>query len=555
LKISRAQADLDVEAAFVRHRRGELESAQRQYREVLAQFPDHAAALHYLGLVAQQTGHALEAVQLLQRSIASDPADPRAHNHLGQIWITLGEPQRALGCFEDAVQADPGHADSLNSLATALRASDPQRAQELYRRALACDPPSANAAYNLAALLQERNESDAALELLQQAIRLEPRHFRAHQNLAVLLEQKGLFEQARAHYLEVRAINPRHALALSNLLAMRDYEPDPQAASDAESLVRTAGLPDNERSKLHSSLGKYYDRRGRYDEAFLHFTAAKQWVRRRAPFDLQKLRDQVDRTMATFTADWFDRARSYGHPSTQPVFIVGMPRSGTTLTEQILASHPAVFAAGELQAIPIVIRAFGAGYPECVTGLGRERLLEAADQYLAQLTAAGVPAAACVTDKLPVNFSHLGLIATLFPHARVVWCRRDPLDVALSCYIELFVMENDYTAELPSFGEYFLEHERLMAHWRRVLPMPLLEQRYEDLVGDVDTHARALVAHCGLEWDPVCLEFQRADRAVRTPSRWQVRQPVYRSSVGRWRHYAKQLEPLRKMLAERGHTY
>jgi tetratricopeptide (TPR) repeat protein len=532
---SRHEADRRVEAAFQRHKQGDLAFAQRVYRETLARFPDHAPSLHYLGLLAQQGNRPREAVELLQRSIAIEAGDPRAHNHLGQVWIGLGERDAAVACFERALAVDPHHADSVNNLANAIRQRDPQRAQALYRLALQIDPRSANAAYNLANHLQ----GDEAIALLDRAIELDPRHYRAHQNLAVLFEQRGRFDEAVLHYEAVRAINPRHAAALANLLSIRSYHPNADAVRDAEALVELASTTDEERIKLHNGLGKYYDRRRRYDQAFGHFVRSKEIVKRHAGFDVERTRRQFDRIIATFSSGWFDAAKGRGHATPKPVFIVGMPRSGTTLTEQILASHPAVFGAGELQAMPRVAKAASNDF---------EAL---AAQYLRELEMHAPHAAQRVTDKLPVNFVHLGWIATLFPNARIVHCRRDPLDIGLSCLIELFAMENDFTTDLESFGQFYGEYERLMAHWRQVLPITMHEQRYEDLVADPETHARALIAYCDLEWDAACLEFQRADRAVQTPSRWQVRQPIYATSVGRWKNYAPHLELLRKNLRSR----
>jgi tetratricopeptide (TPR) repeat protein len=552
---SRIEADRRVESVFARHKRGELELAYAAYREVLQQFPDHSRALHYLGLIAQQTGHPHEAVRLLQRSITVEPSDPRTHNHLGQVWVGLKDKDAALACFEEAVELDPRHADSLNNLANAVRVRDPQRAIELYRRALEINPASVDATYNLANLLDEERDADAALALYQRALAIDPNHVRAHRNLAILLEQRGQFDEAIGHYEKVLAIRPRHASALANLIAIRSYEPSEQMVRDAEALL-AADTAEEERIKLHSGLGKHYDRECRHGEAFEHFLSAKRLVGQRgAGFNARRIAEQFDRTMAMFSREWFAHARAGGSDSRQPIFIVGMPRSGTTLTEQILASHPHVSGAGELPDLPRILKGLRPGYPANVAGFDGNRLVALANEYLSGLRAQAPSQVLRVTDKLPSNFVHLGMIATLFPGAHVVHCRRDPMDTGLSCLIELFDMEGDYTTRLEDFGEYFLQYERLMAHWREVLPIRMHEQRYEDLVADPEAHARALVEYCGLEWDPACLDFQRLERTVRTPSRWQVRQPIYMRSVGRWRNYATQMEPLRQLLDSNGYRY
>lgn len=553
--LTRATADQTVEAAFARHKQGDVNFAYAAYKEVLATFPDHAHALHYLGLIAQQTGHPQEALRLLQRSIEIEPGDVRAHNHLGQVWVGLNDKAAALECFERAVQIDPTHADSINNLANVLLVRDPLRAIELYRRVLELTPDSANATYNLANAMNEERDSAAAVDLYQRAIQIDPRHVRAHRNLGVLLEQKGRFTEAAEHYKKVLEINPRHAGALANLIAVRSYEPTAEIVRGAEQLLADTRTDEASRIRLHSGIGKYYDRERQYQRAFQHFLDAKRIVRERgAGFEVRRIAEQFDRTIGAFSRPFFEQASAHGSSSARPIFIVGMPRSGTTLTEQILASHPAVFGAGELQDLPRILKALRPGYPANVATLDEPRLVSLAEEYLRGLEAHAGDALR-ITDKLPVNFMHLGMIATLFPQARIIHCRRDPMDVGLSCLIELFDMDSDFTTGLDDFGHYFLQYDRLMAHWRETLPVPMFEQRYEQLVGDPETHARALIDYCGLEWDAACLDFQQTGRTVRTPSRWQVRQPIYQRSVGRWRNYAEQMQPLARLFEEHGYRY
>lgn len=553
---SRGEADRRVDAAFVRHKKGELEFANGVYRQVLTQYPDHAAALHYLGLIAQQTGNSPQAAQLLRRSIELDPTDPRAHNHLGQVHVALNDKRAAAACFERALQIDPHHVDSLNNLANVTKVRDLVQAIALYRRALELNPNAAFAAYNLAKALGEYSAFDEALTLYERAIALDHGHLQARHNLGVLLEQKGRFEAAIQQYLAVRQIDPKHASSLANLISIRNYEPDPQMVRDAEELLSAAKVSDDDRIKLHHGLGKHYDRMAEYDRAFRHFAGSKAILKRRIPdFDIDGVVKTFDRAIRAFSHEAFAATNERGNDSQRPIFIVGMPRSGTTLAEQILASHPRIFGAGELQEIPKIVNSLRPEYPQCVASMDRAALMSLAAGYLAVLDDRAGPDALRVTDKLPVNFIHLGMIATLFPQARVIHCRRDPLDIGLSCFMELFELERDYTTDLENFGHYFLQHERLMTHWRATLPIPIHELRYEELVANSEVASRALVAHCGLEWDLACLEYQKTERTVQTPSRWQVRQPIYRRSVGRWRHYAIQMAPLLRVLENSSYQY
>ncbi|MBL8271924.1 tetratricopeptide repeat-containing sulfotransferase family protein [Steroidobacter sp.] len=542
--------------AFARHKSGDVQFAYRVYREVLDQQPNHATALHYLGLLAQQTGRTSEARDLLQRSIEIEPNDPRAHNHLGQILFALNRRNEAIASFEHALALDPAHTDAMNNLANVIKTRDLARAIRLYRRVLELRPDTSHAAYNLANALQSNDEYGEAQQLFERALELDQDNHLAHHNLGVLLEQQGHFDTATAHYLAARRINPKYARSLARLLSLRSYEPDEHSVRDAEAMLTSPRTAQPDQVRLHGGLGKHYERHADYGKAFEHFTAANTLsAAQSASFDIARVRTFFDRIIGTFTQAYFEAARPPGHTTAQPIFIVGLPRSGTTLVEQILGSHPAVLTTGELPAISRIVRNMWPPYPEPVATAEATMIDEWANEYVRELhtVAAGhsnltADSAVRITDKFPLNFVHLGLIAALFPNARIVHCRRHPLDTGLSCYTERFGLEDDFTTDLRHFGEYFLEHERLMNHWRQVLPIPILEVRYEELVANTEECSRALVAHCGLEWDAACLAFQQHERIIQTPSRWQARQAIYRTSVGRWRNYEKQLAPLRELL-------
>jgi hypothetical protein len=271
-----------------------------------------------------------------------------------------------------------------------------------------------------------------------------------------------------------------------------------------------------------------------------------------AAFDAAAHRRRVDWLIRTFTPEFFRQVEGVGLDPETPVFIVGMPRSGTTLVEQILSRHPQVFGAGELrdvdrlaEALTAPVEAVG-GDSNVLAALARQKGRDLAERHLHRLTRLG-GAALRVIDKLPINFLHLGLIATLFPRARVLHCRRDRLDTCLSCYVQYFHALN-FTWDLEDLGKYHREYERLMAHWRTALPLRLLDVSYEELVSDQEAVSHRMIAFCGLDWDERCLAFHENPRPVHTMSMLQVRRPMYASSVGRWRRYEKQLEPLRKAL-------
>jgi hypothetical protein len=306
-------------------------------------------------------------------------------------------------------------------------------------------------------------------------------------------------------------------------------------------------------------LGDLRERSGDYAAAMQHYAAANEIrVRELAglgiTFDPDAHAAFVARQVAAFDAESLRRLQSLGSPSTRPIFIVGMPRSGTSLCEQILASHEDVVGAGELNEMQAIARSLprlagdpSSAYPECIGLIGPEHAREASERYLRRLDDISSTAPR-VVDKHPINFRHLGLIAALFPQAAIIHCRRDPLDTCLSCYAQNFDAPIPWALRLDSLGIYYRQYERLMAHWQKIMPERVLEFVYEEVVADIEGSVRRLIAHCGLSWQPQCLEFHRTQRVVRTASHRQVRQPLYSRSVGRWRNYEPFLEPLRRAL-------
>lgn len=324
----------------------------------------------------------------------------------------------------------------------------------------------------------------------------------------------------------------------------------------AEEMVTLRDITDEDRIKLHRGLGRHYERTCDYERAFGQFAAAKRLLQRsRATFNISAVVKLTDRMMRTFSRDLFARDHARISDSQRPVFIVGLPRSGMALIERILASHPCVFGAGELQDIPRMVKMLRPDYPECMALMDSDALNGMANDYLAVVERLAGPGPLRVTDRMALNSLHLGLIARLFPESRIISCRRDPLDIAISCFVEVFDPEHDYTTTLEDFGHYFLEHERLMGHWRSVLPIPIHEVCYEALVADPEATSRALLAYCGLDWDPACLEFHETERTVQTAGRRQAPQPLHQASVGRWRHYVPHLTPLAQFLEAGGFRY
>jgi hypothetical protein len=339
-------------------------------------------------------------------------------------------------------------------------------------------------------------------------------------------------------------------------MTLRDRFPAEDLAA-AERVLAHAHVPGQRRAVLQYGLAQVMDARGQYGRAAEYARQANEYCKEAArqrgqPYDPDEHVLHVDQLIRAFSPAHFERVHGWGLETEVPVFVVGLPRSGTSLTEQILASHPRTHGAGELvfiraayRGIPALVGEQGPGV-ECVDQLGRAHVRVLASEYFDHVQRLA-PDADRIVDKMPDNYLMLGLIATLFPRVRVIHMRRDLRDVGLSCWLTYF-RHIRWAYDLEHIGRRTQQYLRLMEHWRRVLPLPMLEVDYEEVVADLEPAARKLVAWCGLEWDPACLAFHRTKRIVRTPSMTQVREPLYARSVGRWRHYRDVLGPLLRLL-------
>ena len=544
------QNDRQIEQGIVLQRRGDLAAAEAIYNRLLEKAPAHPQALHYLGLLRFQQDRFQEARQLLARSLQQEPRNANAWSDLGMAIIRAVGPEQALDPLSKALSLAPGHPDALNNLAQAyrkLRRFD--QARPLLEKLVSIRPNSAQARYALADVQYKMNDVTSAVANFQKAIRLDPEDRRIRIGLGDAYESNGQFKQAKMQYLAVLRREPDSPLALARLLQLREGTVDATWIERAQTLADDPATPEDGRIRLNVALGYWNDREKRHDEAFRRLQLGYDAQARRDPFNADGYSRAIDSLTEALTAEFYELAPVSGIDSERPIFVVGMPRSGTTLTEQILASHSEVAAGGELSMLLRVsyqigeLSRSGEPYPRGLRTVGRMGLRQMARRYLDHLDKISASAAR-VTDKLPFNFMHLGVIALLFPNARIVHCRRNPLDNCLSCYFTSFAEQIRFANQLGTLGRYYLDYDRLMRHWHAVLPVKIFDLHYED----TETQVRALLEYCGLEWEDACLSFHKTRRGVRTPSRWQVRQPIYTASVQRWQAYAKHLEPLARIL-------
>jgi tetratricopeptide (TPR) repeat protein len=497
------------------------EEAIAAYESFLRHAPNHAQAQNNLAISLKAVGQLKEAYDAFSRAIELRPNYVQALINVGQFLVDGGGAQHAIGHLRCAHSLDPENRTAVFALIDALQVGE--RAEDAFRLAekvFARDPDDARAMIRLGNISMVMGQRARAVELAR----------RAHESA------------------------PRYPGALS-LLAEADREADPESLLSEIRGALGEGHAHSPQIILQFAAARLCERLKRHEEAFAHYSegnaARKDQLERLGKgHDPEEADKHIDALIEAFGGDAF--SGQGGSPSELPVFIVGMPRSGTTLTEQILASHPAVAGAGELTEIGRYAR-WLANEQENPAVLADVHLKEGARGYLTHIGKIG-KGAKRVTDKMPGNYHNLGLIARMFPKARIVHCRRDPMDNCLSCFAQNFTADAlGWSTDLEMLGRYYCSYQRLMAHWRAVLPPGrMLEVDYEDTVADLETQARRLVEFAGLEWDDACLEFHKTERAVATASREQVRNPIYRSSVGRWKRYGDGIMPLARALSACG---
>jgi len=536
-----------------------LEQYQRQEalvhcREAVRLRPNFPEARNNLGNVLRELGRLAEAKACYAETLRLNPDLAITYNNVGQALQEESKLAEALTWYQQGLQRDPKSARILCNLASALEELERhEEAIARYELALRLDPNYAEAYSGLGWVRHEQGQFQEALALYQRALQLRPSLAAAYCNLGTVLEELSDFESAQRHLREALRFDPGLAGAYAQLATLlRGKLPEADLAAMRQ-LVADPDLTGSKRSALHFGLALVLDARGAYEQAAEHLRQANtlrlaEWRAQGKDYDPAAHARFVEGLMATCTPAFFERVRGFGLETERPIFIVGLPRSGTTLTEQILASHSQVFGAGELcwaheafESLPAVMNS-DAPAVECLGRLDRETARRLAERHLEQLRELDemVPR---VADKMPDNYLYLGFLATLFPRAKFIHCRRDLRDIAVSCWMTNFRLIR-WSCDPEHIASRFREYRRLMEHWRQVLPVPLLEVDYEETVEDMEGVARRPVAWCGLEWEPACLAFYEGHRPVRTASVTQVRQPIYKHAVARWKHYEQALAPL-----------
>ncbi|WP_083331043.1 tetratricopeptide repeat-containing sulfotransferase family protein [Halofilum ochraceum] len=527
-----------------------LDEAEVACRKAVSINPESAEAHNNTANVLRDRGAMETAETEYREALALKPGLVEAHFNLGNLLLGQERLVEAATEFHAAVNGRPNEPLYLYSLGAVLgRLENYADARMALERAVRLQPGYFEAHIELGRVCRELGEYDRSRAAFEQAVALRPESPRGHSQMGTLLQITGDLAGAERFGRKALEIQHDYAPAWYLIANSRDFSASDPELEEMEALLEKQDLGVTARSLLHFALGKAHSEAGADPGlVFRHYQAGCEAMRRNMDYDIagpEKLMDDIARA---FSAEWMSATRTTGDPTDAPIFVVGMPRSGTTLTEQILASHPRVHGAGECVDLDNLIlskdAASGSTFPEWVPGMPDNELAMLGAHYRSRVVDPAAPAER-VVDKRPFNFFHLGLIAKALPNARVVHLQRDPVDTCLSCYMQRFSEGHQWTNDLKELGLYYRAYAKLMDHWREVLPEGfMLDFSYEELTANPETQIRRLLVHCGLEWNPACMDFHKTKRGVNTPSVSQVRKPIYRTSVAKWHRFRGHLQPL-----------
>jgi tetratricopeptide (TPR) repeat protein len=524
------------------------------YRSVLTLKPDFAEVHANLGFTLMSAGLYTEAEPHLRQALLKHPNVGPIHNALGVVLYGQKRMAEAVASFQRVVTLVPNEAEGFANLGNALRETGLHaEAYSAYQQAITLNQQFARAHFDLAGLHYLQDRFAEAEQAYRRALKLKPDYVEACNNLGRSIRRQGRLEEAQEYFEKAMSLDPDSVEAYFNMASLRKFTAESPEPARLEKLASKAPyLPENSRIRYWYAMGKMREDLGRYDDAFTAYAEGNRLKRVQiSPNEASKIA-LVDNVRAVFDERFFASRPVAPSSGNAPIFIVGMPRSGTSLIEQILSSHPDVYGAGELPDLENQLFALakdagqpGENYPAFAARLPADEMLRLGQAYMDRVSKLA-PQAKRITDKMMSNFAHVGMIRMMFPQAKIIHAMRDPMDSCFSCYATLFAKNNlDFSYDLGTVGRYYVRYIELMRHWQNVLPDgSILDLRYEDMVADTEGQARRLLDYLGLPWDERCLNFHENKRIVRTASAAQVRRPVYKSSVARWRHFERHLQPL-----------
>ncbi len=508
-----------IQLALQHHKAGRLQQAEQMYRHILSYDEDNADANHYLGIIACQRGENDIAIQLINKAIQANPNIPATYSNLGNAL-------KRLGRLEEAV--------------------------ENYRKAISLDPNSAIIYCNLGAALKDLSRTDKAIASYKKAISIKPDFAEAHCNFGLTFKEVGLIKEAIASYKNAITSNSNHAKAhhyLSHAIKHHEYDDTIHAM---ETFYNRSDIDVEQKMHLAFGLGIAFENLNEHKKSFVYISEGNRLKRASYQYTIEEDIKFFDKIKKVFSLSFLSSHSNSGNEDETPLFILGMPRSGTTLVEQILASHSQVFGAGELNHLPNIAissrsKKTNNKFPEYASKLNNDSFYELGSKYIENLRRHSTTDK-FITDKMPNNFVMIGLIKTILPQAKVIHCMRDPMDNCYSIFKNFFAGNQKYAYDMKELGLYYNLYLDLMDHWRKVIPDFIYDIRYEELVSDQENQTRKLLNYCKLPWEESCLSFHKTDRRVGTASAIQVRRPIYTDSIQLWKKFESQLGPLKKAL-------
>jgi tetratricopeptide (TPR) repeat protein len=546
--IARKTADQVTQSLVLHLTQGRIPASGRNPAENPANPSDRTKAQHLFnrGNKSFEQRAYSEAAALFEQAVELDSSHAEALNNLGSSLSFLGRYDEAEQCFRQAIAIKPNYADAHGNLGNLLRMRASLVAAEAeLRLALKLRPTFTEARINLGLTLTFLGRLRDARACFAKVLKAAPRNAQALYGIGQLTALEGRFEEAETAFKRILDIDPKMPAAWASLTGTRRMTDADSEWFKSMEKIATSDVHPLDEANLRFAMGKYCDDVGNFAQAFQNFKRGNALLKTAAAdYDRKERSRLIDALIRVYTREAVSKIQVPGSSSSKPVFVVGMPRSGTSLAEQIIASHPDAYGAGELHFWAALI-AKGTGLTDGI--LSEPARAKVADEYLRILEASSANASR-VVDKAPVNSDFLGLIYSVFPNARVIYMQRDPIDTCLSCYFQEFLLGLNFTFDLSDLTHYYREHQRIMAHWRAVLPPGfILEVPYEKLVADQEAWSRKMLEFIGLEWNPRVLEFHTTKRQVVTASAWQVRQKIYKDSVARWRNYEQFIGPLKAL--------
>lgn len=554
LALAPGNIDLLNSLAHALARQGNFAGAEQIYRQAVEAEPNNATVRSNLATLLMEGGRLPEAREHLERAISVEPKFTPAHANISIIYRTFGRLKEAEAACRRAIAIDPSYTLGHLNLGTILtERRDFVGAEKAYRDVLRLSPDHPEALANLAAVAGMRGETEEALKIYRRVLNVDPQSPELHNAIAVIQLNAGKIREAIAGFKRAIELAPHYFEAYFNLVYAPENGFDSDTVAYLEQFLDADTSSVDDKIRLNFTLGEIHRRNGMAEKAWRHFVRGNElrndMMRARGSVFVREQHDLVTKNyLGTFDAEYFAQTSEPASQSELPVFVIGVPRSGTSLVEQILSAHPEVFGAGELSDLGAMVerlRALGPGrdYPAGVTMIDAVEMQRLGLNYISRLAEVG-GSSTRVIDKSPFNYRHLGLIARLFPNARVVYCRRDRLDTGFSCYVHNFSDTLPWTTALDSIGYQIRNYETFMAHWKETLPISIFEVEYEKLVQSPEPVSRKMIEYLGLEWDDACLSPHKARRVVQSASNWQVRQPISGSAVGSWQNYERFISPL-----------